>query len=111
MNNRDYQIREAGAMRLRECREMRAAAKKAQERYLASEQFQRDRWDNAQNFWAKKAKKEGWNYTKQPFVSAADRQRIAEQKRQEEIAYLQERIAALQGEAGGGTGEGGEADE
>lgn len=107
MNNRDYQIREAGAMRLRECREMRAAAKKAQEKYLASEDFQRDRWDNAQNFWARKAKKEGWNYTKQPFVSAADRQRLAEQKQQEEIAYLKERIAALQGEGGeaGGTGE------
>lgn len=67
-----------------------------QEDYLQSEQYQRDCWEHYQDHWEQKAKKEGWTYERKPFVSAADRQRMAEQAKQQEIAFLQEKIKALQ---------------
>lgn len=65
--------------------------------YLQSEAYQRESWEKYQDLWEQKAKKEGWHYTRKPFVSAADRQRVAEQSRQQEIAYLEEKIRALKG--------------
>lgn len=65
--------------------------------YLQSEAYQRESWEKYQDLWEQKAKKEGWHYTRKPFVSAADRQRVAEQSRQQEIAYFEEKIKALKG--------------
>lgn len=65
--------------------------------YLQSEAYQRESWEKYQDLWEQKAKKEGWHYTRKPFVSAADRQRVAEQSRQQEIAYLEEKLKALKG--------------
>lgn len=84
------------AQMLERRKEARQQAAAEQRQYFQSEQFQRDRWENSQRFWARKAKKEGWNYTPQPFESAADRQAAQRQKDKEEIAYLQEKIATLQ---------------
>lgn len=68
------------------------------EDYLESEQYQRDLWEKQQDLWEKKAKKEGWSYTRQPFISAADRQSMAEQAKQQEIVYLEDKIRNLKGE-------------
>lgn len=97
-----YSIREA----LRE--QQRAGIKKRQEEldnaqseldnYLESEQYQRDVWEAGQDAWEQKAKKEGWAYTRKPFISAADRQRMVQQTKEQEIAYLQEKLAALKGD-------------
>ncbi len=84
------------AQMLAKRKEARQQAAAEQRKYLQSEQYLRDRWENSQRFWAKKAKKEGWNYTKQPFVSAAERQAAKRQETKDEIAYLQEKIATLQ---------------
>lgn len=70
-------------------------SQKEYEEYLASEQYQRDLWEHNQDLWEKKAKKEGWTYTRKPFISAADRKRIAQQTKEQEIAYLEEKIASL----------------
>ena len=68
-----------------------------QEEYLQSEQYQRDMWEHYQDLWEKKAKKGGYTYERKPFISAADRQRIAEQTKQQEIAFLEEKLKALKG--------------
>ncbi len=68
------------------------------EDYLESEQYQKDCWEKHQDLWEKKAKKEGWNYERKPFISAADRQRMEQQAKEQEIAFLQEKLAALKGE-------------
>ena len=72
--------------------------KRAMAEYLDSEAYQRDMWEAQEERWAKKAAREGWTYNKKPFICAADRQRIQEQKRVQEIAYLKEKIKAMGGE-------------
>ena len=94
MNNQERMAYQAQMLERRKEARQQAAAE--QRTYLQSEQFQRDRWENSQRFWMRKAKKEGWNYTKQPFESAADRQAAKRRETKEEIAYLQEKIATLQ---------------
>ena len=71
---------------------------KEYEDYLQSEQYQRDLWEHQQDLWKKKAKKEGWTYTRRPFISAADRQRMEQQTKEQEIAYLEEKLKTLKGE-------------
>ena len=80
----------------------KAAQQKAaeeQKRYMASEDFQKDLHENRENFWLKKARREGWHYQPKSFTTAADRERMAEEKKREEIAYLRERLQELEAEA------------
>ncbi len=74
------------------------AAQAELDEYYLSEQYQRDMWEAAQDRWEKKAKKEGWHYERKPFISAADRKRIAEQTKEQEIAFLEEKLKSLKGE-------------
>ncbi len=73
-----------------------AQAQEERAAYLESEQHERDAHEHYQDLWAAKAKKEGWTYKREPFVSAADRQRMAEEAKQREIAYLKEKLSKLE---------------
>ena len=64
--------------------------------YLESEQCQRDEWERYQDLWERSFAKKGLHYQRKPFVSALQRQQAAEQTKQEEIAYLRERLHALE---------------
>ena len=81
-----------------ERREQLAKLQQEEKEYKESEQYKRDVWEHHQDLWERKAKKEGWTYTRQPYVSALDRQKMQEQEKQQEIAYLEEKIKALKGE-------------
>ena len=71
-------------------------AQKEQEDYLQSEQYQRDIWEHQQDLWAKKAKKEGWNYERKPFISAYEKQQQEQHAKQAEIAFLKAKLKALE---------------
>lgn len=71
------------------------ARKQEYEEYLQSEQAKRDAHEHYQDLWEAKAKREGWSFKREPFISAADRQKMAEQERQEKIAYLEEQLKQL----------------
>lgn len=66
--------------------------------YRQTEAYQREQWEKDQDRWEQKAKKEGWNYTRKPFVGALERQQQAEQAKQREIAELKEKLAKLESE-------------
>ena len=68
------------------------------EEYLQSEQYQKDCWEHNQDLWEQKAKKEGWHYTRQKFISAYERDQQAEKTKQEEIAFLEAKLKTLKGE-------------
>ena len=95
MNQLDA-IRQHQAERAQEWAENLEKSKQEYEKYLASEEYERDQWEANEERWAKKAAKEGWHYTKKPFVTALDRQRAEENARKQEIAYLKEKIAQLE---------------
>lgn len=82
----------------RERREQLAKLQQEEKEYKESEEYKRDCWEHQQDMWERKAKKEGWTYKRQPYVSALDRQKMQEQEKQQEIAYLEEKIKALKGE-------------
>jgi len=65
------------------------------EAYKKTEAYQREVWEAKEDKWEQKAKREGRFYKRQPFVSALERQQQAERARQEEIAFLQERLKQL----------------
>lgn len=67
-----------------------------QEAYMQSEEYLRDQHDAYEKLWAAKAQKEGWQYTPKPFKGALQRKQESEQQREAEIAYLKERLAALE---------------
>lgn len=71
---------------------------KEREDYLNSEQYLRDCWEHQQDLWEKKAKKEGWHYTRQPYVSEYEKQQQEQQKTREEIAFWKKRLKELTGE-------------
>lgn len=71
-------------------------ADKEREAYLQSEQYQREQWEKYQDLWEEKARKEGWKYTRKPFVGALERLQQEEIARQREIAELKERLAKLE---------------
>lgn len=73
-------------------------SQKEHEEYLASESYQRDQWEKYQDLWEEKARKEGWHYTRKPFVSTLQKQQTAEQEKKEKIAFLEEQLKALKGE-------------
>jgi hypothetical protein len=68
------------------------------EEYLQSEQYQKDCWEHNQDLWEQKAKKEGWHYTRQKFISAYERDQQAKKTKQEEIAFLGAKLKTLKGE-------------
>lgn len=76
-----------------------AKGKEEYEAYLQSEQHERDIWEQQQDLWEAKAKKEGWHYTRQPFIGALERKQMAEAEKQRQIAELEEKLKALKGEA------------
>ena len=71
---------------------------KEKEDYLNSEQYLRDCWEHQQDLWEKKAQKEGWHYTRKPYVSEYEKQQQEQLKTREEIAFLQKRLKELTGE-------------
>lgn len=74
------------------------AAETAKEmEYRQSEEYQRKQWEADQDRWEAKARKEGWHFTRRPFVGALERQQQAELAKQREIAELKERLAKLEG--------------
>lgn len=73
-------------------------SQKEHEEYLASEQYQRDQWEAQQDRWEAKARKEGWHYTRQPFISSLQRQQMAEGEKKEKIAFLEEQLKLLKGD-------------
>ncbi|MBQ8153818.1 MAG: hypothetical protein IJ069_09095 [Prevotella sp.] len=74
------------------------ASKQAQMDYLESEDYERDCWEKNEDMWEQKARKEGWHYTRKPFVSALDRQEAADQRKAQKIAELEEKLRILKGE-------------
>ena len=73
------------------------AAETAKEmEYRQSEEYQRKQWEAEQDRWEAKARREGWHFTRRPFVGALERQQQAELARQREIAELKERLAKLE---------------
>lgn len=90
------QIRQHQREKLEQRKEQQAKAREEQERYLQSEDRKRDSWEAMERFWKRKAAHEGFKHTEQPFVSAQDRARMAEEKKQEEIAFLRERLSELE---------------
>lgn len=64
--------------------------------YRQSEEYQRKQWEADQDRWEAKAKKEGWHYSRRPFIGALERQQQAELAKQREIAELKERLAKLE---------------
>ncbi len=75
-----------------------AKGKEEYEAYLQSEQHERDVWEQQQDLWEAKAKREGWNYTRQPFIGALERKQMAEAEKQRQIAELEEKLKTLKGE-------------
>lgn len=71
------------------------ARKQEYEEYLQSEQAKRDAHEHYMGLWETKAKKEGWKFTREPFVSALERKQMAEKEKQEKIAFLEEQLKAL----------------
>ena len=65
--------------------------------YRQTEAYQREQWEREQDRWERKAKKEGWHYTRKPFIGALERQQQEEIAKQREIAELKERLAKLEG--------------
>jgi hypothetical protein len=65
--------------------------------YRQSEAYQREQWEKEQDRWEAKAKREGWSYTRKPFIGALERQKQAELAKQREIAELKEKLAKLEG--------------
>ena len=63
--------------------------------YNNSEQAERDAHEHYQDLWEAKARREGWQFKREPFISAADRQKMAEEEKAEKIAYLEEQLKAL----------------
>ena len=97
MSNLDA-IRAAQQERAKEWEQDLKTAQQEQEEFMESEEAKRRAHEHVEDLWEAKAKKEGWNYKRNPFVSALDRQRAYDEKKQEEIAYLKERIKALGGD-------------
>lgn len=64
--------------------------------YRQTDAYQRERWERQQDLFEAKARREGWKYTRKPFVGAIERQQQAEQAKQREIAQLKERLAELE---------------
>ena len=75
-----------------------AKGKEEYEAYLQSEQHERDIWEQQQDLWEAKAKKEGWHYTRKPFIGALERQQIAEAEKKRQIAELEEKLKSLKAE-------------
>ncbi len=75
-----------------------AKGKEEYEAYLQSGQHERDVWEQQQDLWEAKAKREGWNYTRQPFIGALERKQMAEAEKQRQIAELEEKLKTLKGE-------------
>lgn len=74
--------------------------KKATEEELAFRQtdaYARQQWERCEDQWEKKARREGWAYTRRPFIGALERQQQAEMAKQREIAELKEKLAKLEG--------------
>ena len=72
------------------------AAQKANEEYMQTEAYEREQHERYEDMWEQKAKREGFAYTRKPFIGALERQQQAEQAKQREIAALKERLAALE---------------
>ncbi len=94
----ENELRAYQRAKAKERREQLAKLQQEEKEYKESEQYKRDVWEHHQDMWERKAKKEGWTYTRQPYVSALDRQRMQEQEKQQEIAFLEEKLKALKGE-------------
>lgn len=95
-----YDIREALRQHQSESAKKRKEdlekAQEEQEKYLESEQYKRDVWEAGQDAWERKAKKEGWTYERKPFIGAIERKRMEQQTKEQEIAYLREKISQLE---------------
>lgn len=91
-------IRRYQAERMAERQAELDTAQKEMDEYLNSEQYERDKWEKYEDYWEAKARKEGWTYTRKPFVSALQRQAANDLKTREEIAHLEEKIRMLKGE-------------
>lgn len=63
--------------------------------FLESEDYQREIWENGQDRWEQKAKKEGWHYTRVPFVSQREKQEQAENARLQRVSALKEELKCL----------------
>lgn len=74
-----------------------AAATAEEMAYRQSEEYKRKQWEADQDRWEAKARREGWSYTRKPFIGALERQQQAELAKQREIAELKERLAKLEG--------------
>ena len=91
---------------LRQYQQEEAAKRKAEleqfqqehEDYMQSEQYQKDIWEHQQDLWEQKARKEGWVYTRKPFISTSEKQLQEQQNKQQEIAFLEAKLKALKGE-------------
>lgn len=94
----ENELRAYQSEKAKERREQLAKLQQEEKEYKESEQYKRDVWEHHQDLWERKAKKEGWNYTRKPYVSALDRQKMQEQEKQQEIAFLEEKLKALKGE-------------
>ncbi len=89
-------IRKYQAEKAQEWKERMKKIQEEEEAYRGSEQAKRDAWEHHQDLWEKKARKEGWTYTRQPFQSALDKEKLAEQSKQEEMAALRLRLKELE---------------
>lgn len=90
------ELRKLQEAELRERKERHDAAIKEMNEYLESEQAQRDAWEKREDYFEKKAKREGWHYTRLPFISAYDRQKMEEQKKAEKKAELRAKLEELE---------------
>ncbi len=63
--------------------------------FLESEDYQREIWEKGQDRWEQKAKKEGWHYTRVPFVSQREKQEQAENARLQRVSALKEELKCL----------------
>ncbi len=72
------------------------AAQKANEEYMQTEAYEREQHERYEDMWEAKAKREGFAYTRKPFIGALERAQQAEQAKQREIAALKERLAVLE---------------
>ena len=68
------------------------------EEYLQSEQYLKDQWEAQEERWAKSFAKKGLVYHKKPFVSELEKQQMAEQAKEEKIAFLKAKLKELEGE-------------
>ncbi len=65
--------------------------------YRQSEEYNRKQWEAEQDRWEAKAKKEGWHYSRRPFIGALERAQQAEEAKQRRIAELREELERLEG--------------